>query len=254
MAAPAPRWHTARMTIEEARLGLRILRQNEHDLVVVKPPGMASDLTRDPRRESLISRVRVAAGPDADPKLVNRLDRVTSGPMIVALSREVAAFHGENIREGVWEKYYVARVPMPPKAMTGPGSTLIGKHKAFIREDQDRARLVRSGGKPSFMEILALAGSPDRAGEAHVLIRLLTGRLHQIRVMMAGLGLPLVGDEFYGGAEGPMYLEHIALWYVDFETRDLMLAHDPEAPYREALAKNVTAALAPILRRPMLLT
>lgn len=239
------------MPFDEAKLGLKILRQSAHDVVVVKPAGMASDLTRDPRRESLISRVRDAAKQSglagADPKLVNRLDRVTRGPMIVALSKEVAAFYGEQIREGMWRKYYLARVPHPGRERLRPGGGLLGRHKAYIREEPDRARLVRSGGKPSFLEVLAADPAPERPSECHVLIRLLTGRLHQIRVMLAGLGLPLIGDALYGGREGPIYLEHAALWYVDSFSRELALAHWADDPEREPLGPSVRRALADIV-------
>jgi 23S rRNA-/tRNA-specific pseudouridylate synthase len=245
------------MLFDEASLGLKILSQSANDLVVVKPAGMASDLTRDPKRASLISRVRDAvrrAGAIAahlDPKLVNRLDRVTSGPMIVALSREVAAFYGDQIREGMWEKYYVARVPRPPRELMGPGGRLIGKHKAYIKEGDDRARLVRSGGKVSYLEVLECEPAADFPGEAHVLIRLLTGRLHQIRVMMAGLGMPLTGDELYGGRAGPMYLEHIALWSVDYTTREMRLSCWKDDPSRERLGPMIRKRLGVIEVGPM---
>ncbi|HVZ93851.1 MAG TPA: RNA pseudouridine synthase [Phycisphaerales bacterium] len=240
------------MPFDEAKLGLKILAQSASDIVVLKPAGMASDLTRDPRRESLISRVRRAAPEDADPKLVNRLDRVTRGPMIVAMSRAAAAFYGEQIREGMWAKFYLARIPSPPRKMLAEGGRLIGKHKAYIKETPEKAKLVHSGGKPSFLEILEVEPASGHANESHVLIRLLTGRLHQIRVMLAGLGLPLIGDTLYGGKEGPMYLEHVALWYVDFTTRDMMLAYLREDPGREPLGASIRQRLAEVTTRPPL--
>lgn len=233
------------MMLDRARLGLEILAESEQDLAVIKPAGMASELTRDPRNESLLARFRLAAAPGVAPKLVHRLDRVTRGIMIVALSREAAAFHGEQIREGRWKKYYLARIPTP-----APGSQaaerLIGKHKAYIAEEPDRARLVRSGGKPSFLEVLAVGAAPGRRGESHVLIQLLTGRLHQIRVMLAGLGLPLVGDALYGGgmSEGaPMYLEHCVLRHPDLTTGKERLLFRREDAEREELHPAVLSAL-----------
>lgn len=238
--------------IDRERLGIEVLKETAEDLVVLKPAGMASELTRDPRNESLIARVRLACPPGVAPRLVHRLDRVTRGLMVVALTKDAAAFHGEQIREGVWDKYYLARLPTPD-----PGSrvmkVLVGKHKAYIAEESDRARLVRAGGKPSLMEVLACAAAPKRKGQCHVLIRLLTGRLHQIRVMMAGLGLPLIGDTLYGGVPGQFYLDHCALWHAlagggsgggeGISGPRIELSYKPVDPEREPLGAAVQDAL-----------
>lgn len=231
--------------IDVERLGLPVLRQTRDDVVVLKPAGMATELTTDPRRVSLVSRVRAACRDGVQVRLVHRLDRVTRGVVMVALSREAAAFYGEQIREGVWEKYYLARIPKPRPESDERHRELIGVHRAYLREEEGRARLVRSGGKTSLLEILAVEGAPGRVDQCHVLIRLMTGRLHQIRVMLSGLGLPLVGDELYGGdaSEGPVYLEHTALWYVEATSREVMLAHLKEDAEREALSGAMRRAL-----------
>lgn len=231
--------------IDAARLGFPILRQTADDLVVVKPAGMATELTTDPRRTSLISKVRGAVAEGVTPRLVHRLDRVTRGLMMVTLSREAAAFYGEQIREGLWEKYYLARIAMPAKKDFGK---VMGSHKAYIKEEDNRAKLVKAGGKASFLDVLAIEPAPERPGEAHVLIKLLTGRLHQIRVMLAGLGYPLIGDDFYGGREGPMYLEHVVLWYLDYTSREITVAHLADDPGREKLSAGMAIQLRGIAR------
>lgn len=236
------------MVFDSEKLGLHVLASSDADIVVVKPAGMATELTSDPRRVSLISRVRAAVAPGVKPRLVHRLDRVTRGVMVVTFTREAAAFHGEQIRESMWDKYYLARIPTPNPNQNPLHQGLLARHKAFIKEEDKRARLVRAGGKPSVLEILSIEPAPGRRGESHALIRLLTGRLHQIRVMMAGLGLPLTGDRFYGGREGELYLEHIALRYVDFTTRDLRVAHWPDDPEREPVARALSERLAMTLR------
>jgi len=236
--------------IDPQALGLPIIRQSPDDLVVVKPAGMATELTSDPRRTALISRVRKAAPEGVSPRLVHRLDRVTRGIVMVALSHAAAAFYADQIREGLWEKYYIARISRPPRTKAqGPAPrTLVGEHKAYIKEDKNRARLVRVGGKVSLLQVLAVEPAPDFPGHEHALIRLLTGRLHQIRVMLAGLGAPLVGDDVYGGAPGSFYLEHAALWYVDYTTREITLAHRPDDPERERLAAPLHRELGAVLR------
>ncbi len=243
------RCYNRRVIIEPSRLDFPILSQDEATLVVSKPAGMATELTNDPRGVAMVSRIRRAAAPGTQIRLVHRLDRVTRGVMIVALTKEAAAFYGEQIREGVWEKYYLARIPKPRPDKFPHHAELIGTHKAHIKEEGTHATIVRAGGKQSFLEIVAIEPTPNRPGECHALIRLLTGRLHQIRVMLAALGLPLVGDELYGGAPGPMYLEHVALWYVDCATRDIRLAHVADDPGREAVSPKLKQALGRVIRR-----
>lgn len=237
--------------LDRARFGLPILRENDADAVVVKPAGVASELTRDPRNESLLSRLRLSVPAGVSPRLVHRLDRVTRGVMVVAFTKEAAAFHGEQIKAGTWDKFYLARIPTP-KPGTAAAQRLVGKHKAYISEEADRAKLVRSGGKPSFLEVLACDAAPGHAGQSHVLIRLLTGRLHQIRVMLAGLGLPLIGDTIYGGAglARDFYLEHAALWHRDASNGERVLAFVPDDPERERLSRTIAAALKGVTENP----
>lgn len=215
---------------------IRILARSADDLVVVKPAGMASQLTSDPRGVSLVARVR-AMLPGSNPRLPHRLDRVTRGILVVALSDAAIAFQGASIRDGKWEKLYLARIPLR--------EGLVGRHRAHLRQVGMRSTVVRSGGDPATLEIVATAPAPGRPGEAHALVRLGTGRFHQIRVMLAHLGAPLVGDRLYGGARGPFYLEHARLRYPDFTTRKettAFLAEDPDRePVDAALLRRLGA-------------
>jgi len=204
---------------------------------------MPTELTSDPRGVSLISGIRGMAPPGASPKLPHRLDRVTRGLVLVTLTDEAIAFHNERLRAGDWTKLYLARCHAPAE---GPAGDLLGIHKAYLKRERHRARVVHSGGKPSFLEVLAIAPAPDREGEIHVLIRLMTGRFHQIRAMLANLGMPLVGDRFYGG-EGTwddLYLEHLALRYVEAGTGCPTVAHWKDDPDREPVAAEMQEAIA----------
>ena len=173
--------------------------------------------------------------------------------MLITLTQEAIAFHNEEIRARRWDKIYLARVHRPSSGDIG---VLIGRHKAYLKTVRHRAKIVRSGGKPSFLDILAIHPAPGHPGQYHVLVKLLTGRFHQVRAMSAGLGIPLVGDRFYAG-EGSgrheqaswsdFYLEHILLKYVDFESRLPRVAHMRLDPDRESLAPAMTAAIQSIL-------
>lgn len=186
-----------------------------HEIVVAKPPGLASELPRDPNADSLISRLR-AEGFD-DLRLVHRLDSPACGVMVVARTEEAAAHYSAEIAARRWQKFYIAEVALAPAR----AQKLTGPHKAFLSTEGRKAVVVRSGGKPSFLTIVHVSGAPDHAGRSHVLVQLHTGRFHQIRVMLSELGAPLVGDALYGGPPGSaLYLEHVLLAAHPFgETR-----------------------------------
>jgi 23S rRNA-/tRNA-specific pseudouridylate synthase len=222
---------------------LIVVHESRHELVAFKPAGMASELP-DGRREvtlrSLVARLR----PGTAPKLPHRLDRVTRGLLVVCLTPEAVAFQGAQMKARRWEKYYLARVAAPPGRAPGE---LLGEHRAFLRETDGRARLVHAGGQPARLEILAAAPVPGRADRWHLLIRLLTGRFHQIRVMCAALGLPLPGDPLYDPTRrdpADFYLEHIVLKLDDFETRTRQALFLRDLPERGALAPELAARLA----------
>lgn len=202
---------------------LHVVACNAGELVLFKPPGVAADATHARDGSTVIERVQnghlegvpegALDGVDLlDAKLPHRLDKVTCGLMVVAFNGESIAHHNEMLRNRAWQKYYLARV-----VGSGDPSELLGQHKAYIKEHNKRAECVRSGGKPAFMTVLAaegVEGANAHGGEAYVLVKLETGRYHQIRVMLANIGWPLDGDELYGGPRGTIYLEHALLGYV----------------------------------------
>jgi len=184
--------------IDRLKFSLPILMETHHEMVVVKPSGMATELSRDSKGNSLLSRVKAVAPANYYPKLPHRLDRVSRGIVVVALSKEAIVHHNQQIQARAWDKIYLARCLAP---LERDVTDLIGLHKLHLRPQAGRARIVRSGGQQALTEVLAVAPTPDVDGEIHVLIRLLTGRFHQIRATMAHLGSALVDDWLYGSLE-----------------------------------------------------
>lgn len=212
---------------------LRVLQRSSDELVVCKPAGLACE-ARDPHAESVLAMVAHAL-PGSTPKLPHRLDRVTRGILLVCLSQGAIAFHGEQIKARRWEKYYLARVASDPRALVGP-------HRAFLGEDKGRAVIVRSGGKPAWLEILDTAPVPGSPERWHVLVHLQTGRFHQIRAMLAALGVPLPGDPLYGArGTDDFYLEHALLRYTAFASRQVVTVFDPHDADRGPVAESLVA-------------
>lgn len=180
------------------------------DGVLFKPAGMSVEVTRSsddpPQFETLLDWLRSelarrgASGVALVPRLPHRLDRMACGIVVVALSDRAAAFHSRQIAEGRWEKYYIARVRGESETLDG----LRGRHRLYLKREGRRAKVVRSGGDRAELEVLAAADAPTHAGESHVLIRLLTGRYHQIRVTLEHLGAPVAGDPLYDQSDAAM--------------------------------------------------
>lgn len=239
---------TAGSIVNRKHLGLPIPLETAHELVVIKPAGMATELTSDPKGVSLLSRVRAAVPSDVTPKLPHRLDRVARGIVVVAISKDAIRFHNEQLRAGAWEKIYLVRLSV---SLSGAPEDLLGVHKVHLRTRGGRADVVRSGGKRAVTEVLATATAPDRDDEAHALLRLHTGRYHQIRATMAHLGVPLVDDWLYGSVPrregGRFYLEHIALRFTPYGATRPQEVHLREDPDREAIAPALRVALDRLL-------
>lgn len=178
----------------ETSLGPRVLHQDRHLLVVDKPPGVPSAPTPLGVRGTLPELLREQLGLGQLPLVVHRLDRDVSGVMALALTREGArrltlAFEHKNVR-----KHYRAIVWGAPPLESGTVEAPLG------RDPARRGRMrVAPGGDPARTDFRRLGEVPGYGG-CHLLeLRLHTGRTHQIRVHLAHLGCPIVGDRFYGG-------------------------------------------------------
>lgn len=237
-------------SVDRIKFDLPVLLETAHEIAVVKPTGMATELSRDPKGSSLLSRVKAALPPGSQPRLPHRLDRVSRGIVVVALTKEAIAHHNQQIQDRAWDKIYLARCLAPADCEL---EELVGEHKLHLRPQSGRARVVRSGGKASRTDILDAASAPDVDGEMHVLIRLLTGRFHQIRSTMAHLGTPLVDDWLYGTSPGRdrerFYLEHIALRFAPYEATAPCVIHWADDPYREAVDLKIRDTLDDLLAR-----
>jgi tRNA pseudouridine32 synthase/23S rRNA pseudouridine746 synthase len=218
-------------------VAVRVVHDGLGELVVVKPAGLPCELPRDPFADSLLRRLAEAGATGL--RLVHRLDAAACGLVLVARTPAAAAFHAAQIAARRWRKWYVARVALPPTA----AQALVGSHKAYLKTDGRVARVVRAGGKPSFLDVVAAMPVPGSATDSHVLVALHTGRYHQIRVMLATLGAALCGDTRYGAPPGPFVLEHVVLGATPYGSADWTVWRAPAHPDRAIWDPELSAAV-----------
>jgi len=168
----------------------RLLYADAEVVAVDKPPGVAAQPTLATDRGHLPELVARLLGAEVWP--VHRLDRETSGVVVLARTREAAAALSAAFRDGAPRKTYLAlcaRPPAPPD----------GRADAPLASDPTRPgrRRVDPGGEPAATSYRTLRVGPG----GHALVEACpeTGRTHQIRVHLAHLGAPLLGDARYGG-------------------------------------------------------
>jgi 23S rRNA pseudouridine1911/1915/1917 synthase len=197
-----------------------VLYEDAHLLVVNKPAGLVCHPTKGDLYSSLISRVRLHLGTSVHPQLVNRLDRETSGVVLVAKDVETA---GELRR--IWEsrdvqKRYLAIVHGHVTEERGSIDAPLGKDERSAVAIKD---MVRPDGLPSTTEYEVLSRF-ERGQDKFSLLRVVprTGRKHQIRIHLAHIGHSIVGDKLYGGDE-ELYLAFVQYRLTEEQIRRLIL-------------------------------
>lgn len=180
----------------------RIAYDDEHVLVVDKGPGVVVHPARG-HREDTLSQLLAGAAAGGDPEragIVHRLDRDTSGLLLVARSEEAHAKLQRALQRREIEREYIALVHGRPPARAGTIEAPIG------RDARVRTRMAVGGAhardaRTHFELERALQGT------TLLRLRLETGRTHQIRVHLQAIGHPVVGDPEYGGGGEALGLE-----------------------------------------------
>ena len=174
----------------------------DRDIVVcIKPPRVLS--TDEPG--GLPDLVREALGdPNANIRTVHRLDRVVSGLMVLARTNKSAAELSRQIRDGEFDKEYLAVLHGVPAEDAGTLRDLLLRNKA-----ERKTYVVQEPGKDVQEAILNYRLLSGTETMSKVAIELITGRTHQIRAQFSSRDLPLVGDRKYSLYEDDC---EIALW------------------------------------------
>ena len=172
------------------------------DLVVVdKPPGMVVHPAPGTRRGTLVNALlhRFGAadtpGEAARPGIVHRLDKDTSGVMVVARTAPALEGLARQFRARSVEKLYLGLACGRPRRDTGALTWAVGRHP----RERTRMSVVSRRGREAHTEFEVLERLP---GASLLALRPHTGRTHQLRVHLAAFGHPLVGDRTYGTRRG----------------------------------------------------
>jgi 23S rRNA pseudouridine1911/1915/1917 synthase len=174
----------------------RVAYRDEHLLVVDKPAGLVVHPGAGHAAGTLVDLLRhELAGGDADrPGIVHRLDRDTSGLLVVARSEEAHRRLQNLVRRRALERTYLALVAGRPRSRAGRIEAPIGRG----RDDPTRISLDTDAPRAAVTHFELARLWP---GNALLRVRLETGRMHQIRVHLAAIDLPVVGDPVYGVPE-----------------------------------------------------
>jgi 23S rRNA pseudouridine1911/1915/1917 synthase len=221
--APAP----------SAPAGIPIVYEDAHLIVIDKPPGLLTVATEGEKYDTAFARLadHLAAAKAGRPFVVHRLDRDTSGLLLFARSAGVRDELQANWDEVT--KTYLAVVEGTPR----PAEGVI---ENYLTEGRDlRVRASRHPSKDAKRAVSRYRVRASRGGWSLVEVTLETGRKHQIRVHMAGLGCPIAGDTVYGATTNPAKRLCLHAWRLAFDHPATGERVEVESPLPPALARVV---------------
>lgn len=184
-------------------LSLVVLFEDEHLIVIDKPAGMSAHPSPGHLFGTLVNALihhcagsLSGIGGVARPGIVHRLDKDTSGVMVAAKSDAAHRGLSELFAGHDIDRAYTALTRGVPKSSSGEIVTRIGRST----HDRKKMAVLRSGGREAVTRytVQKRFGPPERPLAARVDCRLETGRTHQIRVHLAHIGAPCLGDPAYG--------------------------------------------------------
>jgi len=240
-AASAPQtMNTIRDRTDRAVIEAAMLYEDDLVMVINKPAGLAvqggSGLNR--HVDGMLEAFRDKKG--QKPRLVHRIDRDTSGVLVIAKTRKAAADLSLAFRSRKARKVYWALLRGLPKPLQGRISTFLARGEG---EEGDRMQVVNHGGD-SAQHAVSLYSVVEHAGQtlSWVAMKPITGRTHQLRAHAAHIGHPIIGDSKYFNVEN---------WELPAGIQDKLhlLARRIVLPLPDGGTIDVTAPLPPHMQQ-----
>ncbi len=214
----------------------RIVWEDEHLAVIDKPPGLVVHPGAGHARGTLVDALAgyVAGGDPERLGIVHRLDRDTTGLMVVARSEEAHQRLSALVRGRELERIYLALVRGTPRSRRGTIEAPIGRD----RDEPTRISLDTGTPRDAVTHFTVIRTWPEHA---LLEVRLETGRTHQIRVHLGAIDLPVVGDPVYGVRDAGLdrqFLHSARLGFTHPFTGERL---ELEAPLPEPLQAHLDA-------------
>jgi len=205
-----------------------LLYEDRSYLAINKAPGINSQRTPYQFKgtaEYAVGQYLKEEGSSEPARVIHRLDRGTSGVMFFPKTKAAATFISDRLKAGEVEKVYWAIVTDLPEEESWQVDAPIGKLNKFRYG-------VMLPGKPSLTDFRVIA----TAGRAALIeARPKTGRTHQIRVHLTHCGLPILGDQPYGGAVAPRMMLHCRrMSFIDQGDKTVAACAPPDELFRAA--------------------
>ena len=210
--------------IEPMDIPIEIVYEDEYLIAVNKPKNMPVHPSRGNHLPTVANAIRSYIGRPFVFRAVNRLDRDTSGIVLIAKDRLSGAKLYQAMKDRKFGKTYLAHVEGVPSKNHGFINAPIAREA-----EGEMKRVVREDGKEALTEYEVRSVNPD--GTSILKVTLHTGRTHQIRVHMAHIGHPLVNDFLYGTRSEDTYSLHCnSLSFPHPFTGEIITVTAEEAP------------------------
>ncbi|MGN0484122.1 MAG: RluA family pseudouridine synthase [Lachnospiraceae bacterium] len=232
------------LSIEPENIPLDILYEDADVLIVNKPKGMVVHPSAGHSRGTLVNAIMFhckdslsGINGEIRPGIVHRIDMDTTGSLIVCKNDQAHVKIAEQIKEHSVTRRYRGIVVGVVKEDTGTVEGPIGRHPI----DRKKMAINPKNGKPAVTHFRVLERFPHHT---YMEFELETGRTHQIRVHMASIGHPLLGDTIYGSGKNPYHLQGqtlhaMTIGFIHPTTGKYLEVSAPLPEYFEKLLKKL---------------